>query len=149
MITALYCWCKFMQLSCSLAVSRSVKMLRIQRILCAIYSYTNPFLLMDDILFCDWPMASFTSIFHSTCMQLWSIWAPFIYFYIAPFFFFELDRTQLSACMNLKQQNQIKPLCYLQIHILHVATFYEHYKAINEYSYSTIHIKPELIQYTR
>lgn len=42
-----------------------------------------------------------------------------------------------------------KTLFSLQIHILHVATFYEHYKAINEYSYSTIHIKPELIQYTR
>lgn len=106
MITALYCWCKFMQLSCSLAVSRSVKMLRIQRILCAIYSYTNPFLLMDDILFCDWPMASFTSIFHSTCMQLWSIWAPFIYFYIAPFFFFWVRQDPTVSMHELKKKTK-------------------------------------------
>lgn len=80
--------------------------------------------------------------------------STFIYYYIAPFFFLELDRTQLSACMNWKEKkinkhnNKSLYVTFGYI-ILHVATFYEHYKAINEYSYSTIHIKPELIQYTR
>lgn len=117
MFTALYCWCKFTQLSCSLAVSWSVMMLRFQLTICAIYSYTNPLLLMEDILFCDWPMANimFTLLYQFLTRHACSC-GPYEHLYIllySTIFFLELDRTQLSACMNLKTKQTTTKKSYV------------------------------------
>lgn len=72
----------------------------------------------------------------------------FIYSHIAPFFhiYLKFVRTLLLACTNVKFKTFKK---FHQICILHISTFYKHYKANQEYSYCTIHVKQKLIQYSR